>query len=384
MRALETLQNPPRGDIALASGFAALSQVEIWIFTADAGYSGQLRLAAAFLTLVASASLVYRRQRPALSFLVNALAVIGVIVVGYPSDVYQYTNLIALFSLAANATGWPRWAGLPLGVAGVLTYFARFPSEGGPALAAFIVAMWVVAWLAGRMYGARIEEARLRIERDLSQQLAEANEDRLVLEEERNRIARELHDIIGHTVNVMVVHADAGRREIDRDSVVAARAFDTIARTGRDALAELDRVLAVLLRDETEQTQLHTPAIDDLDRLATTFSTTGLPVDMSITGDRHDVPTSVGIAIYRIVQEALTNTLKHAAATRASVAVAVATEEVEVTVRDDGRHHGEIRPGRGLLGMRERVALHEGRLEFGPDDHGGFTVNAHMRWDTRK
>ena len=380
MRALRTLDTPPLADLVLALAFAVLAQAEIWIFSSDDGYSGLIRLGAGVLTLIASAALAYRRERPVLSYFINGFAVIATIVVGYPSDVYQWTNLIAIYSLGAYGSGWPRWAGLPLGVAGVLSYFVRFPDEGDIGIAAFAAAMWVVAWLAGRMYGARIEETRLRTERDLSVRLAEANEQRLVLEEERNRIARELHDIVGHTVNVMVVHAEAGRRELERDVDGAAQAFDTIARTGRDALSELDRVLAVLRRDETEQALLPTPGLGDLEGLADTFSETGVQVELSVSGDIGRVPASIGLATYRIVQEALTNTLKHAAATRADVTVAVNSEKIDVMVTDNGPRRGEIEPGRGILGMRERVALHGGDLEIEPGESGGMCVRGHMRW----
>jgi signal transduction histidine kinase len=380
MRALRTLDTPPLADLVLALAFAVLAQGEIWIFAADDGYSGLVRLGAAVLTLIASSALAYRRERPVLAYFVNGFAVIATIVVGYPSDVYQWTNLIAIYSLGAYGAGWPRWAGLPLGVTGVLSYFARFPDEGDTGIAAFAAAMWVVAWLAGRMYGARIEETRLRTERDLSKRLAEANEQRLVLEEERNRIARELHDIVGHTVNVMVVHADAGRRELERNVEGAVQAFDTIARTGRDALSELDRVLAVLRRDEADQPLLPTPGLGDLEALAETFSDTGVQVKVSVSGDIERVPASVGLATYRIVQEALTNTLKHASATRGDVAIAVDSDRIDIVVTDNGSRQAEIEPGRGILGMRERVALHGGDLEIGPDEAGGTRIRGHMRW----
>jgi signal transduction histidine kinase len=373
---------PRPADLLLAVAFAGLTQTEVWVFTADDGFSAAVRVGASLFTLVASSALAFRRVRPGLSFLVNGLAVYGAILVGFPSDIYQWTNLVATYSIGAHGVEWQRWAGIAGGVSGVLFYFVRFPAEGGPALAAFAAAMWVVAWLAGRMYEARIEEAQLRRERDLSRRLAEANEERLVLEEERNRIARELHDIVGHTVNVMVVHAEAGRNEVGRNDHVATRAFETIARTGREALSELDRVLAVLRRDDAELAHHQTPGVGDLDRLAETFSDTGLAVDVDVSGKEVDVPASVGLAAYRIAQEALTNTLKHGSATRAWVEVAMEPGKLSLTVADDGiGRSSEIQAGRGILGMRERTAMHGGELSVGTDDEGRFTVAARLVWD---
>ena len=366
----------------MALVFAILVQSEIWVFTSDDGFTAAVRLGAAILTLVASGALAYRRTHPAAGFLVNGVAVIATILVGYPSDIYQWTNLVALYSLGAYATGWKRWGGLALGVTGVLTYFARFPTEGGPAIAAFAASMWVVAWLAGRTYGARVEEIQLRAERDVSRRLVEAQEARLVLEEERNRIARDLHDIVGHTVNVMVVHAEAGRRAVDTDHEQAVRAFDTIASTGRNAMEELDRVLAVLRGDEGLPDRAHMPGIRDLPRLAESLSETRLAVDVTLDGDHDGVPPSVGLAVYRIAQEALTNVLKHASASHAQVTVDVGRGEVQVRVADDGiGDPAGIEAGRGIAGMRERAALHGGGVDLGSDESGRFVVTARLRWD---
>lgn len=381
-RTLRTLSAP---DLVLAVVFLLLTQAEIWVFTVQDDVTVGTRLAASVLTAVASGALVFRRQTPSLAFWVNGLAVIAVIFVGYPSDFYQWTNLIATYSLGAYAVGWHRWAGLPIAIGGVLYYFASFPSEGPPAIAAFVAATWLVAWLAGRTYGARIEEAKLRTERDLSRRLAESNEARLALEEERNRIARELHDIVGHTVNVMVVHADAGRGAINVDTDTAVRAFETIARTGREAMSELDRVLAVLRRDEDDSRLNSTPSLADLNRLATTLADTGLEVTVHLGDGLEDVPASVQLAAYRIVQEALTNTLRHASATSAGVTVKVSRDHIDIEVVDDGTGHGdEIRPGRGVMGMRERAELHEGSVHLGNRGDGRFAVSANMRWDPDK
>ena len=272
MRAATTRLFSRPADLLLAGAFAGVALTEVWVFSLGNDYSIALRVTASVLTLVASGALALRRTSPVAAFGINAGAVVALIAAGYASDVYQWTNLVATYSIAAHGSRRAAWIALPVALGGVLFYFLRFPSEGDVQLAGFVAAMWVVGWLAGRIYGAQVERDRLRSERDLARQLADANEERLALEEERSRIAHELHDIIGHTVNVMVVHAGAGRRAVDRDSQTVRQAFDTIERTGRTALAELDRVLAVLRRDQAGRELLPTPGIGDLEELARTFT----------------------------------------------------------------------------------------------------------------
>ena len=373
-----SVQRP--ADLLLAAAFAAVTQVEVWVFSLGNDHPIGLRVVASALTLIASGALAWRRTRPVAAFWVNSAAVVALTAAGYSSDVYQWTNLVATYSIAAHGSRRAAWIALPVALGGVLSYFLRFPAEGEAQLAGFVAAMWVVAWLIGRMYGARLEQVQLRAERDLARRLAEANEERLALEEERSRIAHELHDIIGHTVNVMVVHAGAGRQAVDHDSGIARQAFETIERTGRAALSELDRVLAVLRRDQAGRELLPAPGIGDLGELARTFTDTGLNV--KVTGDAGEVPASVGLAAYRIVQEALTNTMKHAGAGAASVQVEVTGHRVHLQVADDGGGDpSALQPGRGILGMNERAAMHRGRVGIDRDSQGRFVVTAELAWE---
>jgi len=369
-------------DRLLAVVFIVLTQIEVWVFTLGATQIGlDTRVAASILTAVASAALAWRRSHPAGSFVVNAAGVVGTIAVGYPSDIYQWTNLIALYSVGAHGSTVQRWTALPAGIGGVLFYFFRFPFEGGPSLAAFVATLWVVGWLAGRIYGARLDEIRLRREMDLSRRLVEANEQRLALEEERIRIARELHDIVGHTVNVMVVHAGAGRREIGGDDTRVRRAFDIIESTGRSALGELDRVLGLLRRGEPGAELFPTPGLADLDTLADAFADTGLAVEVDVSGS-FMVPASVELAAYRISQEALTNAMRHAGAGRAVVTVSVGEGSLDLSVVDDGDGDGTvIEPGRGISGMSERAAVHHGSVIISRAEEGGIAVRAHLEWE---
>jgi signal transduction histidine kinase len=380
MRRLQRAAGPRPADLLFAVACVGITQAEIWVLSFDNDYSLGVRAAASLLTLTAAGSLAFRRTNPMGCFWVNAAAVWAVIAVGYPSDFYQYTNLVALYSIAARGSRKAASLALPASVGGVAFYFVRFPFDGDPPLAAFVAATWVVGWLAGRMYGARLEQAQLRAERDVARQLADANEERLAHTEERNRIARELHDIIGHTVNVMVVHAGAGRRAADSDPGVVRQAFETIEQTGRAALSELDRVLALLRRDDPAQ-ERPTPGLADLKRLAETFTDTGLRVGVDVSGDPVGVPASVALAAYRIVQEALTNTMKHAHAASASVNVGIADRRLDLRVADDGvGDPSALQPGRGIRGMNERAAMHGGSVSIARDG-GGLVVTATLAWE---
>jgi signal transduction histidine kinase len=380
-----TIETPRQrvADLILAGAFLALTQIEVWVFSlGEDGRGIGFKLGASLTTAIASAALAWRRSRPGPSYALNAAGVIGAIALGFPSDVYQWTNLIAMYSVGAYGSNLQRWAALPAGVGGVLFYFYRFPFEGGAALVAFLCALWVVGWLAGRIYGARLDEIQLRHEMELSRQLAEANQQRLVLEEERIRIARELHDIVGHTVNVMVVHAGAGRREIGGDEALVRQAFDTIESTGRAAMNELDRVLALLRREGVDTERLPMPGIGDLPELATTFVDAGLDVEIGVSGLGENVPASVGLAAYRIVQEALTNTLRHGSARRAVVTVDVDDIRLDISAVDDGTGDASsIHPGRGIVGMKERAALHDGTVTIEGADGGGVAVRATLNWE---
>ena len=194
---------------------------------------------------------------------------------------------------------------------------------------------------------------------------------------ERARIARELHDIVAHHLSVIVLQA-AGARASGK---AAGSALEKIENSGRQALAETRRLLGVL-RDTDEETGLAPqPGISELDTLADSVRAAGLPVNLVIDGDPAAVPAAVDVSVYRIVQEALTNVLKHAGPARADVTIDCADEAVTIEVTDDGtREPGNRTPvgGHGLAGMRERVAIFGGELHAGPRPGGGFAVQARL------
>jgi signal transduction histidine kinase len=349
-------------ELLLAAVATILILLEIWAF--DPGDEVTRTIAG----LVAGGALFWIRRHPFAAFLANGFAIYALIGLGYPSDFYQWTNLVALFGAAARVDNRRAIVVLALGWAGVVLYFLRFPQEGGLILGGAVLAIWTAGWFAGRAQFARVRETEVIRERDISRAELAAQQARAELEAERSRIARDLHDIIGHAVNVMVVHAGAGQVNAPPGSENRA-AFDTIANTGRAALSDLDRMLD-LLQGVPLRSPL--PGLSELPELCQTVDSPGLVVDLAVAGDPKRVPSSLGVATYRIVQEGLTNVIKHAHASHASVRVQIA-DDLTIVVSDDGVG-GNAKPGRGLGGIRERAELHGGHVVHGPGAMGGFEV----------
>jgi len=242
----------------------------------------------------------------------------------------------------------------------------------------------LLAWVLGdsmryrRAYYASLEDraARLEAERDAQAQVAAAAE--------RARIARELHDVIAHNVSVMVVQADGASYAMDNDPARAREALAAISATGRQALAEMRRLLGVLRREGggANSERAPQPGIGELGELLDQARGAGLPVSFTVEGDPQPLPGGVALAAYRIVQESLTNTRKHAGpVVSASVVLRYSPDTVVLTISDDG--WGDLggtalpgAPGHGLTGMRERVAMYGGSVTAGPRPGGGFEVEA--------
>jgi signal transduction histidine kinase len=245
----------------------------------------------------------------------------------------------------------------------------------------FIPALFAIAWLAGyalRERGARAaaaEERAAQAERE-----REENARRAVFEE-RVRIARELHDVVAHHVSMMGVQAGAARLVVDRDRAKAKEALAAIEASSRQAVVELHRLLGFLRQAGDRDDLASTPRLRELPRLAASMRDSNLAVDVRVEGEERSLPPTVDVSAYRIVQEALTNTLKHSAASRADVRLRYRPDELEVEVVDDGRADGAPVPGPGglgLIGMRERAALHGGQLSAGPLAGGGFRVRVKL------
>jgi signal transduction histidine kinase len=203
--------------------------------------------------------------------------------------------------------------------------------------------------------------------------------------DERLRIAQELHDVVAHSLGVIAVQAGVGLHVIDTDVAEARRAFGNISRTSRSSLTEIRRLLAVVRSDEGSPSYAPVPGLSDLPRLVKEVTDAGLVVELDVEGDLAGVPPGVGLAAYRIVQEALTNTLRHANADRANVQLDCTGEVVAIEVVDDGRGpHASRAPGHGLIGMRERVAVYGGTLDTGARVGRGYRVAAELPYEVEQ
>jgi signal transduction histidine kinase len=201
------------------------------------------------------------------------------------------------------------------------------------------------------------------------------------LAEERARIARELHDLVAHNVSVMVVQAGVERHSLPEDQAATRETLSSIEQAGRQALVEARRLLGVLRRDGEAEGLEPQPTIGQVGTLVEQVERAGLPVTLTVEGEQVPLPAGVDLCAYRIVQEGLTNALKHAGPARAEVLLRYGAGGLDIDVRDDGRGVGSTNgdgAGHGLIGMRERVALYGGRLETGPRAGGGFQVHAHL------
>lgn len=197
--------------------------------------------------------------------------------------------------------------------------------------------------------------------------------------EERQRIARELHDVVAHSVSVMTVQAGAVRRLLRPDQVRERQALETVEATGREALTEMRRLVGLLRQQSSMPEFAPQPSMRTLDVLVGTVRETGLPVDLSVEGEPRDLPPGVDLSAYRVIQEALTNALKYAGPARAWVTIRWLERHVVLEIANDGRSEpGGDGAGHGLMGLRERVALVGGTVDSGPREGGGFVVTARL------
>jgi signal transduction histidine kinase len=357
----------------------------------DAGlvHTGARPALTAALSFVMCLPLGWRRRFPvAAPALVFALGIAQNVLVASIEDsaVMLFVVLVGCYGAGAYADGRRAFAGLGACVLGMASVQATF---AGPVKAGEIVwtcAIVTAAWLVGRVVRTRTRLTEELHEAALHAEEAREAATRAAVAEERRRIAREMHDIVAHSVSVMVVQAGGARRILHRDVDRAVEAAERIEDTGRAVLLEMRRLLGILSAGEDEAHHAPQPTLEALDALVEGARTAGLPVALRIDGERRPLPPGVDLAAYRVVQEAITNALKHAGAAATDVCVRYRDDDVEPEVTDRGsghrrRGHSLASGGHGLVGMRERVRVFGGELVTGRRRGGGFEVRARIPLD---
>ncbi|WP_427921762.1 DUF7134 domain-containing protein [Streptomyces sp. cg40] len=304
----------------------------------------------------------------------------------------DFAMLVIVYTVAAVGARWASRFALATGLGAATLSQIRWPQEhtssaGLVAIAVFQTVPFALAWVLGdsmrtrRAYFAQLEERAARLEKEREAQA------KVAVAAERARIARELHDVVAHNVSVMVVQADGAAYVLDSAPDQAKKALETISSTGRQALAEMRRLLGVLRTGEHREVGEYVPQpdVEQIDELIEQCRTSGLPVDFKVEGTPRPLPSGVELTAYRIVQEALTNTRKHGGPnTGASVRLVYFDDGLGLLVEDDGKgaphelyeEGGVDGQGHGLIGMRERVGMVGGTLDAGPRPGGGFRISA--------
>ena len=362
-----------RLDQAVAALFVVVGELELAL---QWEHGGTPELAV--LLAVAYSMLAFRRTRPILTGAVMLglwiLANVALTDVE-PLQAPLLAVLFACWSMGAHTTGRAAVAAPLVILVGMIGVVSTWED---PAFSDFVfpTSFGLIAWLAGR--GVR---TRTRLTEELHEaavQAQEAHEEEMLhaAAEERRRIAREMHDVVAHSVSVMVVQAGGARRILARDPERAVEAAAHIEDVGRAALTEMRRLLGVLQHGDERAPQ---PTLRELDALVERTRTAGLPVSLTVEGEPRPLPAGMDLAAYRVVQEALTNAIKHAGAAPTEVTVRWQPSHLELEIVDNGaRAANGNGGGHGLVGMQERVRLYDGELRTGRRDGGGFAVVARL------
>ena len=307
---------------------------------------------------------------PAISF------VDGRLVPNTPS--ITVAGLVGAFLLGNRRDAIDAWLGLAvvLAATGLIVYHDPTHEQ-----AEFVFAplLFAIGWLAGYALRERAEQAEAAEARAAQAEREREAAARIAVAEERARIARELHDIVAHAVSVMVLQVGAVRHRLPGELDEDREALSGVERAGRTALTQMRRLLAAM-RDDGEEAELAPqPGLDGLESLADEVGRAGLPVRLHVEGERLPLPRGIDLSAYRIVQEGLTNALKHARATAADVTIRYRPDEIELEVRDDGVGTAASDGlGHGLVGIRERVKIYGGEMSAGTANGGGFVIRTRL------
>ncbi|GAA4448559.1 sensor histidine kinase [Phytohabitans houttuyneae] len=351
----------------VADGLLALVLLVIGIGGTGPAGEGQDRPVTAFtyvLVVIVALSLVVRRRWPLVTLGIAAAGTSLYLVLQYPYGPILLAFMVATYTAARHLPLKP--AAIAAGIALVVLSVHTFTDGNIEGLVPG--AAWVVVPFAVGVTVRLSREAAARTRDDLARQYAD---------EERLRVAQEVHDVVGHGLSAINMQAEIALHLLDKRPEQAEAALTAISRTSREALDELRVTLALVRRTREGETRAATAGLARLDDLVARMSETGVPVTVEVTGERRDLPAVIDLAAYRVVQESLTNVLRHAGAATATVRLTYLPKEVSVEVLDTGRGvPGAPGGGHGLVGMRERVAALGGEFTAGPAESGGFRVYA--------
>ena len=360
-----------RGDAVLAVALTALALLGVAL--TEVSESHRIASAALAVALGAAAARRSRDPLPLLGLIIAiTVAAFAAPMFVNPSNpgVFLFL-LLALYSAAAHTSGRRTLLAAGMTVGLYVTYFAHDPAGITVDTVIFYALLLGAPWVAGRA----VRQRRLN-ERELEHEKARAA---AAIVEERARIARELHDVVAHSISVMVLQARGGRRVLDSDPDDARDAFAVIEGTGQHALDEMRRLVGMLRSGDEKIPLAPQPSLKELGTLVDQVRTAGLPVQLTIEGEPRDLSPGVDLSAFRIVQEALTNALRHAGPAHARVVLRYLTDELEIEISDDGPGTGESEgSGYGLVGMRERVSVYGGELEAGERPGGGYALRVRL------
>ena len=299
------------------------------------------------------------------------------------SVISSVAGMVAAFLLGNLRDDTQARLGLAIVVGGAAIVIYNNPRHA-PGELVFVPVLFAIGWLAGYALRERAAQAEQAEERALEAERRRESAARLAVAEERTRIARELHDVVAHAVSVMVLQVGAVRHNLPEDLAADSDALKDVELAGRSALAEMRRLLGAM-HDGEDADLSPQPGLDSLDALVERVGRAGLPVRLQVEGEAVQLPRAVDLSAYRIVQEGLTNSLKHANASRADVTVRYAPDAVQLEIRDDGVGAGSTDGlGHGLVGVRERVKIYGGDMNAGTAPEGGFVLRARLPVEGRR
>jgi signal transduction histidine kinase len=367
-------------DVALAVAIVAVCEAQVASGTGQSKLHGPAWVAV-LSGLLLSVPLIWRRRYPAAVLLAVFGGALLASVLGLSQPKQGYVGeivaaLVVLYTIARRADLRTALAGLVFGC--VVVLLVSTGQDSFELLGSLLL-------LAAPVAAGRVLRSRRRLIDDLQStaralELSQDENARAAVAAERVSIARELHDVVAHAVSVMIVQAGAAELVLDAEPERAREPILAVQESGRQALSELRRLLGMLRPDQSGTAALvPQPGLAELEPLTDTLREAGLSVELHQSGAPNGLPRGIDLAAFRIVQEALTNVLKHADATVAHVALSYGADAIELEVTDDGRGpHRTNGPGHGLLGMRERATAYGGELHAGPGAAAGYTVRARL------